>query len=567
MNSNDNAKQIIEDSLANSQDFVPSEKPKKIKKQICNVEGGNNVADVAVSPETLTEKDFEAATFPATLVQGNVAALQNASEFYVKDDKHFYTKVIFVRGLKNETKEILSSWYPSHAIVKLPDNPDTLMTIPSFMKEVVIVSCNLGKTEKTQDTKSLRRIKEKGFAYHLLYLPEDLTLDSFLMENNQTRLKETIDNALSGLEISSRLPKWTNVADLSRYNVPEPQYVIHNILPATGVSIVSGHPKIGKSWLALNIAKAIERGEDLFGLEPTRQTGVLYLTLEDNTARILDRITKIYGGKIPPNIRFDVKTVSGQLNKENIEALKGEIAEKGYKFLIIDPVQKVKTDKSNKHNAYEADYAFISPLKDLAEELGICILLIHHLKKDAKEEDDIEAMNGSTGLPAACDSILTLWKNESGLTLKIKGKDVEERVLNLIVNSETWIFSINEEVRNEMRGLQGDILRCLQTLGKPCKPKEISDCLGKITEAEKSSVRTQLISLRNKKEVSYHSGFYSVQIATSATFDNPNVAVNVAASNQHEIRGYEKNCNAATFSPLHIVKPNIPPSQMKETIL
>ena len=60
--------------------------------------------------------------------------------------------------------------------------------------------------------------------------------------------------------------------------------VVENFLPA-GTFILSGQPKIGKSFLMLMLCWCVSEGKPFLGFE-TRQSEVLYLTLEDTDARI-----------------------------------------------------------------------------------------------------------------------------------------------------------------------------------------------------------------------------------------------------------------------------------------
>lgn len=58
---------------------------------------------------------------------------------------------------------------------------------------------------------------------------------------------------------------------------------------STGLFILAGAPKIGKSWLALDIALSIAKGEKVLGRE-TKCGIALYLSLEDSHTRIQNRL-------------------------------------------------------------------------------------------------------------------------------------------------------------------------------------------------------------------------------------------------------------------------------------
>ena len=57
------------------------------------------------------------------------------------------------------------------------------------------------------------------------------------------------------------------------------QFAVNSILPH-GLFILAGSPKVGKSWLVLDICIAIATGGDIWGYRAI-QNGVLYYALED----------------------------------------------------------------------------------------------------------------------------------------------------------------------------------------------------------------------------------------------------------------------------------------------
>ncbi len=61
---------------------------------------------------------------------------------------------------------------------------------------------------------------------------------------------------------------------------------------SVGLFILAGAPKIGKSWLALDMALGIAKGEKVLGRETKRGT-VLYLCLEDSYTRIQNRLFEL----------------------------------------------------------------------------------------------------------------------------------------------------------------------------------------------------------------------------------------------------------------------------------
>ena len=65
------------------------------------------------------------------------------------------------------------------------------------------------------------------------------------------------------------------------------EFVVRGLLPK-GLSILGGAPKIGKSWLMLELALRVANGDPMWGME-TKQGTVLYYCLEDSIVTTLAR--------------------------------------------------------------------------------------------------------------------------------------------------------------------------------------------------------------------------------------------------------------------------------------
>jgi len=65
-------------------------------------------------------------------------------------------------------------------------------------------------------------------------------------------------------ELSSFLPTVLNVANLRNREFPEPRGAVPGFI-AQGVTLLAGRPKMGKSFLALNIALAVGHGGEALG--------------------------------------------------------------------------------------------------------------------------------------------------------------------------------------------------------------------------------------------------------------------------------------------------------------
>ena len=82
-------------------------------------------------------------------------------------------------------------------------------------------------------------------------------------------------------------------------------------------------------------------------------------------------------------------------------------------------------------------------LRDLAHELGILIVLVHHNRK-AADADFLNEISGSNGLAAAADTILVIRRDRAAAdaVLHVTGRDVEEQELALSFDKDTGRWAI-----------------------------------------------------------------------------------------------------------------------------
>ena len=90
-------------------------------------------------------------------------------------------------------------------------------------------------------------------------------------------------------------------ATLADKDLPPTQYVIRKLLPQ-GLALLSGSPKVGKSWLTLDWCVKIAKGEKIWDF-PTVKGTTLYLSLEDTESRLQERLLTVTEDA-PSNVHF-----------------------------------------------------------------------------------------------------------------------------------------------------------------------------------------------------------------------------------------------------------------------
>ncbi len=236
---------------------------------------------------------------------------------------------------------------------------------------------------------------------------------------------------------------------------PKSRFCIQSLLPQ-GVSILGGAPKIGKSWMVLDWCVRIAKGESVWNL-PTEKGTVLYLCLEDCLARIQDRLNCITD-EVPNN--FYVATKSESIESGLIQQIENFIINHSdTNLIVIDTFQMVRNSSSEL--SYANDYNEIGNLKRYADEIGISILLVHHLRKQG-DSDPLNKLSGTTGISGAVDTAFVLEKdkrNESKANLLCTGRDIEQREFQLSFNKEncTWDL-INDSLENSIPNIPQEMI-------------------------------------------------------------------------------------------------------------
>ena len=183
-------------------------------------------------------------------------------------------------------------------------------------------------------------------------------------------------------ETTPTAPQIDNMADLFFTEFPPIRWVISDILPE-GLAILSGPPKIGKSWLVMNLCIAGATGGYALGRFKVDPGEVLLLSLEDNKRRLQGRLKMCLNGNFADVSKFHATTTWKRLDQGGLVQLATWLDQHpDCKLVVIDTIQKIKPQpKNNSGNAYENDYDAYGGLQRLALKHRCCILVIHHNRK------------------------------------------------------------------------------------------------------------------------------------------------------------------------------------------
>lgn len=209
-----------------------------------------------------------------------------------------------------------------------------------------------------------------------------------------------------------------------------------------GTYLFVGAPKLGKSFLMAQIAYHVSTGTPLWGF-PVRQGTVLYLALEDDFGRLQERLYRMFGTAENGNLFFSVS--AKQLGNGLDEQLTRFLREHpDTSLIIIDTLQKVR-EVGGDNYSYANDYQIITRLKTFADAYGICLMVVHHTRKQ-KSDDAFDMISGTNGLMGAADGAFLLQKEKrtsNAATLEVSGRDQQDQRLYLLRNEEKLCWELD----------------------------------------------------------------------------------------------------------------------------
>ena len=272
------------------------------------------------------------------------------------------------------------------------------------------------------------------------YRPIKKDWNEVLLHRRELEGQELYETVLPSNTRSSDVPDIQSMTmeELFETSFPPKSALINGLL-YSGTYIFAGAPKVGKSFLMLQIAYHVATGTPLWGFS-VLQAGVLYLALEDDYSRLQERLYRMFGVEATSSLHLAIN--ANTLAEGLVEQIAGYIRkQEDIRLVIIDTLQKVRDGVSEGYS-YANDYDSITKLKKYSDQTGICILVVHHTRK-MESSDPYERISGTNGLLGAADGGFILSKNrrtDDIATLEVVGRDQEELTITLRKDREslTW---------------------------------------------------------------------------------------------------------------------------------
>lgn len=203
-------------------------------------------------------------------------------------------------------------------------------------------------------------------------------------------------------------------------------WLVQQLWSHRAVGFVAGHPKAGKSFLALDLAVSVASGTPCLGHFAIEQPGpaLVYLA-EDTLPNVRERIAALCTHRgldlqalelyviTAPSLRLDNATDQARLAATLLQ----------YKprLLVLDPLVRLHSCDENRADEISALLGF---LRTLQREHQVAIVVVHHLGK--KHRRDLgQSLRGSGDLHAWSDSAAYLTRRNEQIIVTLEHRSAQ----------------------------------------------------------------------------------------------------------------------------------------------
>ncbi|MBP9668178.1 AAA family ATPase [Candidatus Saccharibacteria bacterium] len=315
---------------------------------------------------------------------------------------------------------------------------------------------------------------------------------------NRNRYKELWEK---GTQTGQLRLSTERLSDLLLEEFPPEVWAIEGLIPAEGVTIISGSPGSFKTWLYMEMAVKVAQGESVFGHFPSKQMGVMVIDEESGRQRLQKRFKQM-GASENTEIHFTSR-IGYKMNHLYVDAIAKEAKEKEIGLVIFDSFTRF-------NNADENASGDMATLMDCYRQLadtGLAVLILHHNRKGvAGQSNPAMEMRGSSDILAAADchiAVNRVGQSEFVRLTQTKNRDIwEPAPFELRFHENATEFEYvgegkssadrhNEQLKEivEAVGLypglsKRQLVAQIKTDGFKGGDKKISDCLDELARTE-----------------------------------------------------------------------------------
>lgn len=194
--------------------------------------------------------------------------------------------------------------------------------------------------------------------------------------------------------------------------LPEPKWIVDGIILQNTITLIAGSSNSGKTLLCTDLMLQLSKGTEWLG-QKTTKTNVMFLDLEMGSGMFCYRLQK-HTNTIPENLWYQETSIS-LFDDDKIVELIATLKEQEIGLLIIDSYSQLSIGAEENNNSQQA---IVMKKLYTFRDNGISLLILHHKRKGAENDNSLESLRGGSSIAAGADTVLMLTKNAD--TFKIK---------------------------------------------------------------------------------------------------------------------------------------------------
>lgn len=230
------------------------------------------------------------------------------------------------------------------------------------------------------------------------------------------------------------------------------EYLIDELLPKGSFTLVSGPPKVGKSFLTILMAISLATGREFMGRKVAAPQKVLFVEEEDVAQLVVQRLKQLCKGlnltkeekaTLKDNLFFWPRNgllISVKTDGLLVCELNDDIKKINADVVIVDVLALIHDGDENNVRDMTVVLKTLVAYQDANE--GLTMVILHHTNKQASAKGTMTSIRGSSAISGRTDNALFLNKEKKGLSLSQVTKydqAVEDVVYDMVYDKENEV--------------------------------------------------------------------------------------------------------------------------------
>jgi hypothetical protein len=203
---------------------------------------------------------------------------------------------------------------------------------------------------------------------------------------------------------------------------PQRRWLVEQLWARAGVGIIGGHPKLGKSWLGLDLAVSVASGTPCLDTFAVAEPGGTLIYMAEDAAPVvkqrlegicrhrgLDLVALPIGVITAPSMRLDLPHDQQRLDET--------VRRHAPRLLLLDPF--VRLHRMNENQASDVA-GLLGYLRELQRAHDLAVTVVHHARKNGGSASGGQALRGSSDFFAWVDTALSLRRQRERLVLSVE---------------------------------------------------------------------------------------------------------------------------------------------------